>query len=322
MSVCLGCTVWQLMAAVELVVKARKVLHFAVLFETILSFIVISCSVLNPLSDVSCEVRFWISIISVTLGGCCIQSILLYKAYICYDRAKWLLIIGSIINAGYIALTFVYGTLGKMPTYKDFIGNCVMLNLEWPALAKLSLDIASNAFLTIAFVLVIYRHYRVFGNSLQKSLISSGVIFSVGVIAANIFTAILISCRAMGGLSADLYSFEWVITSYLLIKQFSVNKNKTSDSSSEEDDGDDEEGQEETQYKRSMSSKSSLDMADTTNGNNNNSGSNKAVQSQHDVDLEKADSPTSRFSDGYISNVTTVNQSYTSTLKHPRPSGQ
>ncbi|CEP19751.1 hypothetical protein [Parasitella parasitica] len=302
MSVCLGCTVWQLMAAVDLVLKARKAIHFAVLFETVLSFITISCSVLNPLSDVSCEVRFWVSIICVTLGGCCIQSILLYKAYICYDRAKWLLIIGSIIHAGYIALTFVYGTLGKMPTYKDFIGNCVMLNLEWPALAKLSLDIASNAFLTIAFVMVIYRHYRVFGNSLQKSLISSGVIFSVGVIAANILTAILISCRAMGGLSADLYSFEWVITSYLLIKQFAV-KSKTSTSSS--DDDDDEEVPEETQYKRSMSSQSGFDMADTANANNNG-GSNKIVQSQYDVDLEKVDSPSSRFSDGVISNVTTA----------------
>jgi hypothetical protein len=31
---------------------------------------------------------------------------------------------------------------------------------------------------------------------------------SVGVIASNICTAILISCRAMGGLSADLYSFD------------------------------------------------------------------------------------------------------------------
>ncbi|KAF1801503.1 hypothetical protein FB192DRAFT_1324810, partial [Mucor lusitanicus] len=100
MSVCLGCTIWQLMAAAELVYKARKWLHFAVLFETMLSFLVISCSILNPLTDVTCELRFWVSIISVNLGGCCIQTILLYKAYICYDRAKWLIIIGSLINTG------------------------------------------------------------------------------------------------------------------------------------------------------------------------------------------------------------------------------
>lgn len=34
------------------------------------------------------------------------------------------------------------------------------------------------------------------------------VFFRVGVIASNIVTGILIACKAMGGLSADLYSFD------------------------------------------------------------------------------------------------------------------
>ncbi|KAI8072086.1 hypothetical protein BDF21DRAFT_454188 [Thamnidium elegans] len=241
MSICLSCTVWQVLTAAELAYKVRKWLHFAVFFETVLSFVSILCSVLNPLTSLSCEFRFWVSIICVNLGGCCIQTILLYKAYICYDRSTWLLLFGSFINVGYIALTFIYATLGKVPTYKDLLGNCVMQNLEWPALAKLGLDIASNVFLSFAFLMVIYRHYRIFGNTLHKSLLSSGIVFSVGVIASNIVTAILISCRVMGGLSADLYSFDWVITSYLLIKQFKM-KNESKDSSTEDDDGFEETG--------------------------------------------------------------------------------
>ncbi|KAI7866909.1 uncharacterized protein EV154DRAFT_583435 [Mucor mucedo] len=234
MSICLTCTVWQVLTAGELAYKVRKWLHFAVLFETFLSFISILCSILNPLTALSCEFRFWVSIICVNLGGCCIQTILLYKAYICYDRSTWLLLFGSFINLGYIALTFIYATLGKVPTYKDLLGNCVMQNLEWPALAKLGLDIASNVFLSFAFLMVIYRHYKIFGNSLHKSLLSSGMIFSVGVILSNIVTAILISCRVMGGLSADLYSFDWVITSYLLIKQFKMSKTAESTRTDEE----------------------------------------------------------------------------------------
>lgn len=50
--------------------------------------------------------------------------------------------------------------------------------VEWPALAKLGLDISSNVFLSIAFLMVIYRHYRIFGNSLHKTLLSGGIIFS------------------------------------------------------------------------------------------------------------------------------------------------
>ncbi|KAI8876773.1 hypothetical protein K501DRAFT_199659 [Backusella circina FSU 941] len=222
MSICLTCTIWQMFNACLLAWRVRKWLHFAVVFETVLSFLVILCSVLNSMLDVTCSLRFWVSIISVNLGGGCIQTILLYKAYICYDRAIWLLVVGSIINLCYIALTIVYATAGNVPTYKNFTGNCIVI--EWPALAKLGVDIASNAFLSLAFLMVIYRHYKIFGNSLHKTLLSNGVFFSVGVITSNIVTAILISCRVMKGLSADLYAFDWVITSYLLIKQFKMKK--------------------------------------------------------------------------------------------------
>jgi hypothetical protein len=55
MSICLSCTIWQIMAATELAYKVRKWLHFAVFFETMLSFCSILCSVLNPLTGLSCE---------------------------------------------------------------------------------------------------------------------------------------------------------------------------------------------------------------------------------------------------------------------------
>ena len=56
MSICLTCVVWQIINSVMLVQRSRKLLHFAVLFEVVLAFIVIFCSLLNPLTDVSCEV--------------------------------------------------------------------------------------------------------------------------------------------------------------------------------------------------------------------------------------------------------------------------
>ncbi|KAI8337034.1 hypothetical protein BC941DRAFT_396942 [Chlamydoabsidia padenii] len=232
MSICLTCTVWQVLTAVGLVWKSRKWLHMAVLANVCMAFFVILCSLLSPLTSISCDFRFWVSIICVDLGGCCIQSILLYKAYICNNRSKGLLVFGSIINAGYIALIFLYATVGRVESHRDFIGNCVLENLEWPALAKLGLDITSNLFLSFAFISVIRRHYRMFGNDMHKILFSNSMVFSIGVIASNIITAILISCRAMGGLSADLYSFDWVITGYLLIKQFSMD-NKTQDEEDE-----------------------------------------------------------------------------------------
>ncbi|KAI9247417.1 hypothetical protein BDA99DRAFT_254393 [Phascolomyces articulosus] len=229
MAICLTCTVWQMINASTLVYRSHKILHMAVLFQICLAFLVILCSVLNPLIDFSCEARYWVSIVSINLAGCCIQNILLYKAYICYDRAKWLIWVGSFINLGYLALIALYSTLGRVDSTLDLIGNCILFNLEWPAIAKLGLDILSNAFLSVAFLLVIHKHYRMFGNNLHKSLLSSGIIFSVGVIASNLLVGILIAFRVVGGLSADLYSFDWVITGYLLIKQFKHDHKKGED---------------------------------------------------------------------------------------------
>ena len=55
MSICLSCTIWQVITAVEIAYKILKWLHFAVVFETILSLITILSSVLNPVSPLSCE---------------------------------------------------------------------------------------------------------------------------------------------------------------------------------------------------------------------------------------------------------------------------
>ncbi|KAG1175759.1 hypothetical protein G6F70_002720 [Rhizopus microsporus] len=222
LGMCLSCTIWQVITVAEMAWRKRKWLHYLLLFETLACFVTILCSVLNPFTPVDCITRFWIAIIVVNLEGCAIQTILLYKAYICYDRSILLLILGSLINLGYIALIFIYAAYGKVPTYKDIIGNCVLNNLEWPALVKLFLDIASNGFLSLAFLAVIFRHYRKFGNSLYKSLISNGILYSVGVIVSNIIIGILIATRAAGGLSADLYCFDWIFTSYLLIRQFKI----------------------------------------------------------------------------------------------------
>lgn len=62
------------------------------------------------------------------------------------------------------------------------IGDAYMLQsaptVEWPALAKLGLDVASNLFLSFAFLSVIRRHYRMFGNNMHKILFSNSMIFS------------------------------------------------------------------------------------------------------------------------------------------------
>ncbi|GAB5588113.1 hypothetical protein Unana1_03013 [Umbelopsis nana] len=229
LSLCLSCSIWQILSSLQLAWVARKPVHGVVLFQSTISFLSILFSLLNPLTMLNCDARYWVSIVTVNLGGICIQSVLLYKAYICNERARWLLGIGALAQCGYVILIFLDATAGRVTSIQDPItGMCQLENKWWPALAKIGVDILSNAILSFAFLRVVYRQYNVFGNSLYKSLLSNGIIFSIGVILSNLIVGILIASRVTGGLSADLYAFDWIVTSYLLIKQFRRDHNRPS----------------------------------------------------------------------------------------------
>lgn len=61
---------------------------------------------------------------------------------------------------------------------------------------KSTLDFTSNAFLSACFILVIYRHYRILGSSVQKSLIRDGLIYWY-VWSGGSFFILITSCRDM-----------------------------------------------------------------------------------------------------------------------------
>lgn len=54
MSICLSCVLWQIVSATMLAWKSRKWIHFILLFQTLLCFLTILCSVLNPITSVDC----------------------------------------------------------------------------------------------------------------------------------------------------------------------------------------------------------------------------------------------------------------------------
>jgi hypothetical protein len=115
--------------------------------------------------------------------------------------------------------------------------------------------------------------------------------------------------------SLSLTLFLGVITSYLLIKQFKMNKNRDGSSSNNDDDDDNE--QNETRFRQStISSKSSFDIVTLRRETPSEllptetfKKSNKILENQHDIDLEKNKDSVNRFSDGVLSSVTAVNPS-------------
>ncbi|KAG2173422.1 hypothetical protein INT44_008774 [Umbelopsis vinacea] len=125
LSICLSCSIWQILSSLQLVWVARKPVHAVVLFQSFISFLSILFSLLNPLAMLNCDARYWVSIVTVNLGGICIQSVLLYKAYVCNERARWLLGIGALAQCGYIVLIGLDATTGRVTSTQDPItGMC------------------------------------------------------------------------------------------------------------------------------------------------------------------------------------------------------
>ncbi|KAI7866340.1 hypothetical protein BDF14DRAFT_1814205 [Spinellus fusiger] len=209
MGICFTCTTWQIIVSGMMVYRTRKIMHWAVFSAVLFSYSSIIATLISPLLSIGCGVRFWVAIIAIDLSGCCVHTILLYKAYICYNKALWVIVIGLFINMGYIALICIYSTVGKTVSIMDIAGNCSIEGLHWQAYAKLGLDLVSNSFLSLAFLLTIYRHYRLFGSFSLKILLSNGIIFFIGVFASNIITTLLISLDVLHGLTSNMYAIDY-----------------------------------------------------------------------------------------------------------------
>lgn len=55
LSLCLSCSIWQILSSLQLAWVARKPVHGVVLFQSTISFLSILFSLLNPLTMLNCD---------------------------------------------------------------------------------------------------------------------------------------------------------------------------------------------------------------------------------------------------------------------------
>ncbi|KAI8366811.1 uncharacterized protein BYT42DRAFT_587940 [Radiomyces spectabilis] len=217
-SVGMSCFIWQSMRSGWMFYMARKPIHFVVFAQAVLGVVVTFVTLLTSLVEISCYFQLAFSIIGVNLGDIALQSVLLWKAYLGNSRSKVILGIGVLPLIGIVVFIWTNFTgapsssiyrQGVCDTY--YPGNIVII--------KAALDFSSNIFLSFCFLLVIYRHYRILGTSVQKTLIKEGLIYCFGVCTSNVLTGILLTLKVLGGSTPVLYTIDWYLASYLIIKQ-------------------------------------------------------------------------------------------------------
>ncbi|KAI7851250.1 hypothetical protein BDC45DRAFT_445733 [Circinella umbellata] len=209
-SVGFSCFIWQSIRSGWMFYKIYKPIHGIVFAQAVLGVILTFCTLLTSLVHVDCKFILFFSIIAVNVGDITLQAVLLWKAYLGNNRSKIILIIGTIPLIG-IAV-FIIANLSFAQSTAAFSAN--VCNTDYPTsivIIKAALDFTSNGFLSGCFILVIYRHYRV-----------------------------------LGGSSPILYTIDWYLASYLIIKQLKYGRNELDDKSREEDDDDDEDDDDES----------------------------------------------------------------------------
>ncbi|KAG0174476.1 hypothetical protein DFQ28_006454 [Apophysomyces sp. BC1034] len=217
-SVGMSCFIWQSIRSGWMLYKARKPIQAIVFAQAMLGVVVTFVTLLASLIEMDCNSRLFFSVIGVNLGDIALQSVLLWKAYIGNNRSKAILVFGAI---PIVALVFFIGLNLTIGRSSSFYGGGVCMT-EYPmyiVIIKATIDFTSNTFLSLCFLLVINRYYRFFGKSIQRMLLKEGLIYCFGVCISNIVTGILLTQRVLGGATPIIYTIDWYLASYLIIKQ-------------------------------------------------------------------------------------------------------
>ncbi|OBZ91499.1 hypothetical protein A0J61_00469 [Choanephora cucurbitarum] len=234
----LCCFVWQTLTAGEMLYQNRKPIIGIVFFQALLGVITTLITLLTSINLISCEFRLYFSIVGVNVGDISLQFVLLWKAYLGNNRSKPILFVGMLPIIGIIVFILINLTIGRSRT-DPLLGICSTSYAVYIVVVKAVIDCSSNAFLSACFILVIYKHYRVLGSSIQKTLLTEGLIYCFGVCFSNIVTGILLALAVLGGDSPILYTIDWYLASYLIIKQLRQRDHKP-DSDEEEEEEEEE----------------------------------------------------------------------------------
>ncbi|KAI7893732.1 uncharacterized protein EV154DRAFT_460519 [Mucor mucedo] len=203
-SVGMVCFIWQAMTSGEMFYKTRKPIVGIVFVQSTLGVVVTFVTLLTSLVYVDCTFRLLFSVVGVNIADMSLQFVLLWKAYLGNNRSKLILFLGSIPILSIAVFIWINMTIGKSKTFLG-VGLC---STEYPlyiVVTKAAIDCTANTFLSGCFILVIYRHYP---------------------------------NNVLGGSTPILYTIDWYLASYLIIKQLTHRgpSSSSSDSDSTEDD--------------------------------------------------------------------------------------
>ncbi|RKP06726.1 hypothetical protein THASP1DRAFT_31466 [Thamnocephalis sphaerospora] len=160
-----------------------------------------------------CRHVLWIAGAGIALSSICVGTTLLQKAYLVHNKNKWMLAIGIILLLPQPTVTY-YTWISPAAMVPS--AGCLLLyppELPW---IKLALDAPINIIFSVAFIIVVYRQYHLFGSAAWARLVRDGIQTMCIIVLSNIVCMLCIAFEVANLFSEQFFTLDWVITAVLL----------------------------------------------------------------------------------------------------------
>ncbi|RKP07287.1 hypothetical protein THASP1DRAFT_30888 [Thamnocephalis sphaerospora] len=209
--------------SMKIVIRRRRILAgWCCLLQAISGLAFVACSIGADLPNgPSCRQVLWTAGFGMAFSPICVGVTLLQKAYLVHNRSKWLLTAGIVLLAPQPLITYY---AWKSPALMVNTGGCLVIypsELPW---IKLALDAPINITFSVAFILVVYRQYRLFGSAAWARLVRDGIRTMCLIVFSNLICMLCIVFEAAGLFSEAFFLIDWVVTSALLTHHLSARR--------------------------------------------------------------------------------------------------
>ncbi|RKP06993.1 hypothetical protein THASP1DRAFT_24781 [Thamnocephalis sphaerospora] len=171
----------------------------------------------------------WAVGVGLAVSPMCVSAVLLQKAYVVHGRSRLLLAIGIALILPQPVITYY---LWLHPTVMDHTTACTTVYPQFFPWLKFGLDAPINVVFSVAFLIVVYRQYRLFGSGAWARLVRNGIQTMGFIVLFNFVCMFAAATEVLGLFSQMFFVMDWAVTSLLLVHHCSNLRSKTSLSNS------------------------------------------------------------------------------------------
>ncbi|RKP27048.1 hypothetical protein SYNPS1DRAFT_27288 [Syncephalis pseudoplumigaleata] len=164
----------------------------------------------------SCRTLLFALSIALTLCSMAISIILLERAYLAHCRNRYLLVIGMLLILLESLLFYVLSWMTEAhiaPAY-----GCHAHFLYYVPVVHFLLTAPANTVLSVAFLIVVYRKYRRYGEKCWRLLVREGTVTMLLVLGSNFLCMICNAFRLFSGNTPILYVIECGLISTVIVE--------------------------------------------------------------------------------------------------------